>query len=234
MGDPGGPMFPTFVAAAVARARRRFADRGANSLCLEVTGRLVTLRGPERSDDPAQFLEAGAALFDLRVGAEERGLRVEVAVRPPEDATAWATVTLHPRALGTDPGEIAWPARPRLLGAGRSGRRSARELVAACERGAASEGVVVRVAPMPLPTHVGLVLRARGDDPADWIALGQCWAGIERLAERCGWIAHLRSRPGSTPTLGRFLGAQVEVWLLAREANAAGGAAVTSDEWCGF
>ncbi|GAA0639163.1 hypothetical protein GCM10009547_49080 [Sporichthya brevicatena] len=227
-------MIPHSVAAVVASAGRRFADRGGNSLRLEVTGRLVTLRGPERGDGPEQLLEAGIALFDLRVGAEERGMRAEVAVLPPEDLTAWATVTLHPRALHRDPGEIAWPARPRLLGVGRSGRRSARELVAACERGAASEGIALRVAPMPLPTHVGLTLRARGDDPAHWIALGQCWAGIARLADRCGWIAHLRTRPGATPTLGRFLGAQVEVWLLARETPPPGRAAVATDEWFGF
>jgi hypothetical protein len=234
------------IAQLVDGANRRLADRGKGSLRLDVSGRRLLLRG-SAVRDASTLIEAGAAVFDVRAAAEGLGVRVEVAFageKAPEEIapggvpTVWATLTLHPRTLGREPVDVVWPAGPRVLASGRTAQQlSARELVAACERGAASEGVSARVSPMPLPDYFGLVLRAHGDEQAAWFALGQAWAGIERLAGRCGWVAHLRLGSTTVPPVrtAPWFSAQVEVWVLRRAgASALGSTPIGTDDWFGL
>jgi hypothetical protein len=223
------------IAHLVVETNRRLADRG-SALRVEFSGRHLVLRGPETLE-PAALVEAGAAVFAVRAAAAGLGIRIDVDRGPGGVPTVWATLFVHPRTSGGEHTDVLWPGGPRVPGSERTARSlSARELVAACERGAASEGVSVRVAPLPLPDHVGLVLRANGEESTAWFALGQAWAGIERLARRGGWVAH--RRPRSTAPLAApanpWFSAQVEVWVLRRPAQATGPTTLSSDEWTGL
>lgn len=207
-------------------AGRRLADRGEGSLRLEVAGRRVLLRGATLRE-ASTLIEAGAAVFDVRAAASNAGVRVEVDLLPSGDPTVWAVLTVHPGRGRNEPFEKA----THQLGA--------REFISACERGAAAEGVSLRVAPMPLPEHFGLILRAKGDEPTAWLALGQAWAGIDRLSKRCGWIAYLRLRSRSAPPIQGtpWFTAQVEVWVLRRPRDVSTGTGTTqfqTDDWVGF